>query len=154
VPDNAETHEAALNGSAALDVLQAQAETADGFKDQYFAVCQRAEKAEAELRSMVDEARRATEAMEAAAVERDAAVQAAEQAARKAEAYDAARAQVKREGLSRAEYVLRVEAAEQAAEQAQAALRQIADYYEAEYQEGDKAYQAAIVARAALGNNT
>lgn len=43
-------------------------------------------------------------------------------AARKVEAYDAARAKVKREGLSRAEYVLRAENAEEQIEEAERIL--------------------------------
>lgn len=86
--------------------------------------------------------------------------------ARKIEAYDAARAKVKREGLSRAELILRVEAAEQAAEQARNALQKIADVIEAwdndETPDEDYSFDADMdflnfigrISRAALGNNT
>jgi len=40
------------------------------------------------------------------------------------------------------------------AETAEQALREIRDYYEAVYAPGDQAYQAAIVARAALAEDT
>jgi len=90
---------------------------------------------------------------------------------RKVEAYDAARAEVKRNGHARAEYVLRAEAAEAelrkqehewskaliAVEAERDRLREalgvIADYYESVYAPGDQAYQAAIIARAALGED-
>ncbi len=57
----------------------------------------------------------------------DAAEQQAAEDARKVEAYDAARATVKREGKTRAEYVLRAEAAEARATKATNALKQIAE---------------------------
>jgi hypothetical protein len=48
VPDNAETHEAALDGSAALDALLAQAETAEGMELAILTEVRRANAAEDE----------------------------------------------------------------------------------------------------------
>lgn len=75
---------------------------------------------------------------------------------RKVEAYDAARAVVKREGFSRAEYMLRAETAEAALTEAREALTAILKFENACIGDDDEMHDAIIdivrIARAALAS--